>query len=338
MKGFGIQRGLVILVAVLSVHTAYSQYIPASTMKRPEKITAGYWHPGNAFEHLDLSLSVGTSGIGIDIAMPICEFAQVRAGYEFMPHFKKSISAELMVGNEKSLQYDENRNRIETNYTHVSDLIYKQFGYDMQPYIDMTSRLTMNNFKFLVDIFPLSGNKKLHFTVGFYIGSSQFAKIEHNSGSTSTLMGVSAYNKMYDSAPETDILKSYGRAGFPMGVYAADVRSADGTQVLIKSGEAYKMTPGDKGAIDISVKTNAFKPYLGVGYEANLLKKRDDFKFAITGGLMFWGGTPSIVTPDGVNLADDVNDIPGDMGDYVIFITKLKAFPNISVRIIKNIF
>ena len=53
---------------------------------------------------------------------------------------------------------------------------------------------------------------------------------------------------------------------------------------------------------------------------------------------MFWGGKPSMVSPDGVNLTDDVSDIPGDMGSYVNFISKLKAFPVINFRFIKNIF
>ena len=110
------------------------------------------------------------------------------------------------------------------------------------------------------------------------------------------------------------------------------------TTIRTTDGKDYKMTPSDKAEINISVKTNSFKPYLGVGYEANLLKKRDDFKFAVTGGLIFWGGKPSMVTPDGKDLTRDVSDIPDDMGSYVSFISKLVAFPAINVRIIKNIF
>jgi hypothetical protein len=332
MKGIGIIRGLTLLAAALMVHVASAQYVPSmSSGKKVKPVEkAGYWHRGNTFEHLDLSLSLGTSGIGLDLAMPVCEFAQVRVGYELMPHFKRHISADVMIGNQESLQYDEYGNRIETNYDRVRELIYSKYGYDMQPNIDMTSRITMNNFKFLVDIFPLSGNKKLHATIGFYWGPSQFAKIESDDGSTATLQAVSAYNKLYEAAvsgtgdPEIDYIKDYGTAGFPMG--------------KIEDATIYKMTPGDKGAISIPVKTNAFKPYIGVGYEAAFSKKHEDLKFAVTGGLMFWGNTPTMVTPDGVNLTKDVSDISGDMGSYVNFVSKLKAFPVISFRFIKNIF
>jgi hypothetical protein len=326
MKGIGIKRGLTLLATALMVHVVSAQYVPSmSSGKKVKPVEkAGYWHRGNTFEHLDLSLSLGTSGIGLDLAMPICQIAQVRVGYEFMPHFKRSLSADMMIGSEKSLQYDENNNRIRTHYDDVRDMMYDQMGYDMQPFIDMTSRITMNNFHFLVDIFPLTDNKKLHATIGFFWGPSQFAKIEHNSSSSATLQCVSAYNKQYELAAADDPIKLYGSAGFLMGQF--------------ESGSIYKMTPGDKGEIFIPVKTNAFKPYLGIGYETAFSKKREDLKFAVTGGLMFWGGKPSMVTPDGVNLTEHVSDIPGSMGSYVDFISILKAYPTISFRFIKNIF
>ena len=83
-----------------------SQYIPSQPFDKPVKDHSGeYWHWGNTFQHLDVALSLGTSGIGIELAAPVCEFAQVRLGYELMPHFKKSLSADLMIGNEKAIQY-----------------------------------------------------------------------------------------------------------------------------------------------------------------------------------------------------------------------------------------
>ena len=316
MKGIGIIRGLTLLAAALMVHVASAQYVPAMSAGKKAKVPekAGYWHRGNMFQHLDLALSLGVTGIGIDVAMPICEIAQLRLGYEFMPHFRKSLTADMMIGSEECLQYDENGDRIETNYDKVREMMYEETGYDMAPYIDMTSRITMNNFKFLVDIFPLSGNKKLHATIGFYWGPSEISKIESDNSSSATLYCVSAYNKT----------KSYGTAGFKMG------KKSDGTQ--------YLMTPSDQGDIYIPVKTNSFKPYIGVGYEAAFSKKRDDLKFAVTGGVMFWGGKPSMVTPDGVNLTEDVDNVPGKLGSNVSFVSFMKVCPTISFRFIKNIF
>ena len=41
---------------------------------------------------------------------------------------------------------------------------------------------------------------------------------------------------------------------------------------------------------------------------------------------MFWGGTPEVVTHDGTDLAKDVENIGGKVGDYVRFVKSLKVY------------
>ena len=305
--------------------SSMAQYIPSVPLEqRVKESSADYWHWGNTFKHLDLALSLGTSGIGIEVASPICEFAQVRIGYDLMPHFRKKLTSGLMIGKEKPYKYDKDGYRVESNYDKVREMMYQKTGYDMKDHIDMTGKLTMQNFKFLVDIFPLSGNKNLHVTLGVYWDFS------------GTLACVNAYNKLYAAAGDNDVIKTYGTAGYLMGQFTKEMKLPDGTTV--KSGDNYKMTGGSEGKVLISAETNSIKPYIGVGYEGILSKKRRDIKFAVTGGLMFWGGAPSLYTAEGVNLVKDVSGIEGKSGSYVKLMSKLKAYPTIGVRIIKNIF
>ena len=307
--------------------SSMAQYIPSVPLEqRVKESSADYWHWGNTFKHLDLALSLGTSGIGIEVASPICEFAQVRIGYDLMPHFRKKLTSGLMIGKEKPYKYgkekpykyDKDGYRVESNYDKVREMMYQKTGYDMKDHIDMTGKLTMQNFKFLVDIFPLSGNKNLHVTLGVYWGPSN------------------AYNKLYAAAGDNDVIKTYGTAGYLMGQFTKEMKLPDGTTV--KSGDNYKMTGGSEGKVLISAETNSIKPYIGIGYEGVLSKKRRDIKFAVTGGLMFWGGAPSLYTAEGVDLVKDVSGIEGKAGSYVKLMSKLKAYPTIGVRIIKNIF
>ncbi|MCH5302843.1 MAG: hypothetical protein J1E77_08380, partial [Prevotella sp.] len=37
------------------------------------------------FDHLGVGVSVGTTGIGFDLAAPVTDYLQLRAGYSFMP-------------------------------------------------------------------------------------------------------------------------------------------------------------------------------------------------------------------------------------------------------------
>ena len=110
-----IRLVLLTLIATFAL-SSMAQYIPSVPMEQRVKNSSGdYWHWGNTFKHLDLALSLGTSGIGIEVASPICEFAQVRIGYEMMPHFRKKLTSGLMIGNEKPYKYDQSGYRVESN-------------------------------------------------------------------------------------------------------------------------------------------------------------------------------------------------------------------------------
>ena len=47
------------------------------------------------FKHLDLGVTLGTTGLGIDVASPIGKYVQVRTGFEIMPRFEKSLHFDI---------------------------------------------------------------------------------------------------------------------------------------------------------------------------------------------------------------------------------------------------
>ena len=98
------------------------------------------------------------------------------------------------------------------------------------------------------------------------------------------------------------------------------------------------MEPDKDGTVRARVKANPFKPYLGIGYGGRLLKNSDRYHISADLGILFWGGTPSIIMHDGTNLARDVVDIGGKVGDYVDFISGLHVYPVLNLRITKTIF
>ena len=53
---------------------------------------------------------------------------------------------------------------------------------------------------------------------------------------------------------------------------------------------------------------------------------------------MFWGGTPKVVTHDGTDLVNDVDNVRGKVGDYVEIIKKFKVFPVLNLRITRRLF
>ena len=313
-----------------------------------------YWKEHNIFQHLDISLTAGTTGIGIDVASPVGKYVQLRAGYEFMPRFTKRMAFDLTINGQPARAYDKDGNRQETTFDRMKDFLYEFTGYDVGDHADMIGKPTINNFKFLVDVFPFRQNKHWHFTAGFYWGPSRFAYAENAIESMQTLSAVGIYNQMYNKAVNGDPLIEYegvsldvpeelyqkikdlGRLGFAVGYFKHDIIDANGD--VHKAGERYIVEPDNRGMVTVTAKSNSFKPYLGFGYGGRMIKNRDDWRVSFDCGAMFWGGTPDLYMHDGINLTEDVENVSGQVGTYVDLFSALKVFPVLSFRITKRIF
>ena len=319
----------------------------SSTLRELEKVNSSsnyipvsqYWKEHDIFQHLDVSVIVGTAGIGIDLATPVTEWAQLRLGYEFMPRFTKRMSFEMTINGQPARSYDEDGNRQETRFDKLKEFMYSFTGYDIEDHVDMIGKPTLNNFKFLVDVFPFKNNKHWHFTAGFYWGSSKFAEAVNSTEAMVSLVSAGIYNKMYTSAKNGDPLITfdpnqfpslggvgiempeevrkkfldYGDMGFSVGYFSHDITDADGNVLISKTmvdtkgktvRRPYIVEPDENGMVRATASSNSFKPSLGFGYGGNLLKKRNDWKISFDCGAMFWGGTPNLVIYHGLKLPD----------------------------------
>ena len=230
------------------------------------------------------------------------------------------------------------------------------FTFEVDRNVDMKGKPTMKNFKLLVDVFPFQ-NKHWHVTGGFYWGPSTVAKAENAAYDGTSLVSVSIYNNLYEkviasyesikkmeAGDPTDPIPyitingqqiyageelynkflSYGR----MGVHVGD----------FEEGKPYRMEPDANNMVSCKIKVNNFRPYLGFGYGGKLSNRSDRNWISFDCGAMFWGGTPKVITHDGVNLAKDVKGITGKVGDYVTFFKGVKVFPVLELRLTHRIF
>ena len=313
-------------------------------------------------QHLDVSVNAGTSGVGFDVATPISKYVQLRLGYEFMPQFHVGVDFPIEVGGEPAEKYDAQGNRVESRFDRLAKNLKEFTGYDVDNHVEMIGKMTMNNFKLLVDVFPFENNKHWHFTAGFYLGPSQFARADNSMEAMTSLLAVGMYNHIYERVenswetgeaimditiggqrfrPELNPIQMQsiletGRMGFTLGHYKENVYDANGNLIHAK-GENYVIEPGPDNQVHVYAKSNPFKPYLGFGYGGSLSKKRDDWKVSFDAGVMCLG-KPDLYTHDGTNLTKDVEGITGKVGDYVDFFKGLVVYPTVSVRFTKTIF
>ena len=308
-----------------------------------------------AFNHLDVSFTAGTTGLGFDVAAPIGDYVQLRTGFDWMPRWEKEMSFDI-----QSFSNDGKISSLTEKFDRISKLMYEVTGYRVDSNIDMIGKPTYWNFKFLVDVFPFR-NKHWHFTAGFYWGPSKIAEAYNTTEDAPSLFAVGMYNHLYQNAwnnyngiftplyvlnEDTEITLSpeiierllrYGRMGIHVGDYAHDIYDAEGN-IIHHEGEPYRMEPDENSMVRANAYANSFKPYLGFGYGGRLIKGNDNYHISFDCGVLFWGGTPDCITHDGTNLTKDVRDINGKVGRYVDLIKSVKVFPVLNVRLTRKIF
>lgn len=305
----------------------------------------------NKFNHLDVAVTAGTTGLGAELAMPVSDLVQLRAGFAVMPSVK--IPMHFRVGLKNDPETDAEGNKIRTKFDKMSDMFEQITGYKITRNVTMYGRPSYYNAKLLADFFPFR-NKKWFLTAGFYYGNSEIARAYNSYEVMRGLAAVCMYNHMHDKVvagesimditvsdvdisysfndPDddfqvmiTDKFKQYGRMGIHLGNFKDD-------------DSPYYTYPNENAMVEAKIKANRFKPYLGFGYGREVPQTDKLYNFSFECGFMLWGGTPEIITHDGVDLAKEVYGIRNDVGSYVRFIKGIKVFPVLNLRISRRIF
>ena len=118
------------------------------------------------FKHLDLNITTGTTGLGIELATPISDMFSVRAGYSFVPKFHHNMDFAIQVGEEAESKWDENGNRVETKFDRLAKKLEEVTGMTVDDNVRMIGEPTFHNWHLLVDVRPFR-NKSWHLTTGF---------------------------------------------------------------------------------------------------------------------------------------------------------------------------
>lgn len=146
------------------------------------------WKP---FNSMDLGVSIGTTGLGIEVSAPVVSFAKLRTGFHYLPGFEVPMSFGIQVGDDPSTS--------KSKFDKLQGMLKGFTGYDVDDKIEMKGKpANFWNWNVLVDIYPLKNNKHWHLTGGFYLGPSRIAKAYNSTEDMPSLMAVGMYNSMYN--------------------------------------------------------------------------------------------------------------------------------------------
>ena len=242
--------------------------------------------------HLSVGLSTGTGGTNIDVAVPLHKIVTVRAGYGGMGWGDIKFKAINTASQITEMQMVE------------QDAIKRA---QMVDKVELALKPNFWNFYVLGEVHPWS-NVPFYFSAGLFFGSQNFIHFRNtNEGALGFLYDanekVMDYNRLFNTNFQ------------PVGVQFGD----------------YVFTADENGNIDVRMKTNAVKPYLGIGFGQHLAKTHR-VSLAVDLGLMFWG-TPKFVLNNGTEISS-----AGKNSGIGSVLSWLKAWPNLEIRVAYKIF
>lgn len=314
-----------------------------TTLVLAAALSAGSAVAGTFDFNPDFSVAVdaGSTGIGFEFESRLNELLQVRAGFDWMPHFEFPMHFSIEMGNDGDPGYDsEGHSRFDRMAGYLEDMT----GFKIDQQVDMIGVPHFHNIKLLVDVFPFQ-NKHWYFTAGFYAGPSVIGRAYNRTEDMTTLMSVSMYNNIYDKVYDIEYNDESELDGVFLGlelppVINEKILSAGRMGMHVgdfKDGSRYMMEPDENNMVKAEMKVNAFKPYLGAGFSGLIDKKYDRLNFAADCGIMFWGGSPRVYTHDGTEITS-LNNLNGQVGRYVNISNKFKVFPVLNLSVSYRLF
>ena len=178
------------------------------------------------FNHMSVGMGLGTTGISVDVAAPICPYVAVRAGADIMPNIKFYPALDLGFSQD------------------VKDFFQEWFpealpNKRMPDKIDFDGKLKFSAGHLLFDVYPFK-NSSFHVTAGAYLGGKELVNMD-TSGDQILLEAIYAYN-------HSEIREEWGLG-----------------KLGVKLGNFF-LEPDKNGVIKTSVEVNALRPYIGIGF------------------------------------------------------------------------
>ena len=242
--------------------------------------------------HLSVGLTSGLAGTGIDVVVPLHKLVTLRAGF-----------AGWNVGDIKFKAINTATELTEMQLVEAEAVKRSQ----LTEKVELAAEPNFWNFFLLGEVHPFR-NQPFYFSAGLYAGSQNFFHFRNtNEGALQVLYYanqlVEDYNRVF-------------RTNYP--------------PIGLKFGD-YVFTADERGNIDVRMKTNAVKPYLGIGFGQHLAKKHR-LSLAVDAGLLFWG-TPKFVLNNDVEIKSS-----GRNSGITSTLSWLKAWPNLQLRVAYKIF
>ena len=281
-------------------------------------LSAGTANSQEAFKHLSVGLDLATTGVGLELSLPVVtDHLVLKAGYNFG-------NFNLSLGN-NSLNFPELSDKV-NQYVDKANNYLAQIPEESSRLTRMPSSVNVNadgkiklgTGKMILEYYP-SKKSSFHINVGVYVGNPDILSID---GSCPEFWNAYSANlttakRMAELHPE----------------FKSKVGSIPDLKATI-NGRTLQLT--EPGNVNLGLKSVVARPYFGLGFGRSVPKTRCGFQFdfgAIYMGKLSVtsanevGGTSSVTIQDA-----DVQKVLDTLGKIHVF------YPQLSFRFICRLF
>ena len=326
-----------------------------------------------SWEAWNVGVTAGSTGIGAELSVPVARNVQMRLGRVYMPRFEKTMNFGVEVGRDEFAEhrqyYMENirgfmRNFISYDMKDNIDMVGRpRFGnakvlVDWMPFKDKRWHVTAGVY---IGGRTIATAKNKMEDMPTLMGVNMYNDLYKKGAAREPMFTAEGTNVNIPNHFIGAMLVHYGEMAIKLGEFSHDIVATEDVywdydyyeyhktyvgelvhskgelrckkgDVLYHEGEAYRMTPSADNTVEARMKVNAIRPYVGGGFSGRLMKG-SNINIGVEAGVMLWGGSPSVVTNDGIDLVKDLRNVRGKVGDYVKLIKGIKTFPVVEVKI-----
>lgn len=267
-----------------------------------------------AFGSMSLGLEVGTTGVGVDLALPLATDHLVLRGGFMAPSLSIPYSTTVSSGRVNALLDEVNS---QLALSGIDEGIYTRFS-DVR--LDASTVVNFSSARLLLEYYPFR-KSSFHLVAGAYFGMGDYllsvdvrSDEQFLSDLNSARVELDAINAKYADVP------GYQAVAFPEPVFNID-------------GKTYGIgESGGRAVFDASLAVAKVRPYFGLGFGRSVPNGRFGFQFEIGA---WYHRRPYLVSDYAKSSFDP--DAPGLSYDSTL-LDYFVIYPNVSLRLTYKIF
>lgn len=280
-------------------------------------LSVGTANSQEAFKHLSVGLGLTTTGVGLELSLPVVsDHLVLKAGYDFgnfsIPEGSYSLSLPGL--SENVNQYVAQANDILARIPEESSRL-TQMPSSMK--LDAGGKINLGTGKIVMEYYP-SKKSGFHINAGVYIGNADLISID---GSCPEFWNVYSTNlstvkRLIDAYPE----------------FASKVSDLPELKATV-NGRTFQLK--EPGSVNLGLKAAVARPYLGLGFGRSIPKTRCGFQFDL--GAIYMGKL-SVTSANEVGGTSSVIIQDNDIQKVLDTVGKIRVYPQLSFRFIYRLF